>query len=197
MCGRYNFTTEESEEIQRILERLDQRFNNSNVKTGEIFPTNTVPVLIGEQDEIEPIPCVWGFPNFKSKGVIINARSETAIERRTFRESLTSRRCIIPACGFYEWNKNKERIYFTQPNQNIIYMAGIYNFYNEKIRFVILTTGANQSIVDVHDRMPLILPKDQLQTWLSDSSKTQNLLKQIPTILERKSEYEQNTLDLI
>lgn len=197
MCGRYNFTTEESEEIQRILERLDQRFNNSNVKTGEIFPTNTVPVLIGEQDEIEPIPCVWGFPNFKSKGVIINARSETAIERRTFRESLTSRRCIIPACGFYEWNKNKERIYFTQPNQNIIYMAGIYNFYNEKSRFVILTTGANQSIVDVHDRMPLILPKDQLQTWLSDSSKTQNLLKQIPTILERKSEYEQNTLDLI
>jgi len=198
MCGRYNLTDEQSEEIQRILKRIDQRFSGSNIKTGEIFPTNLVPVLVPENETIEPIACVWGFPNFSGKtNVIINARSETAFEKRTFRESLISRRCIIPANGFYEWNKSKERIYFTQPNQDIIYMAGIYNIYKGESRFVILTTNANQSIVDVHDRMPLILHKEQLQTWLFNNKKTQDLLNQIPTILERKSDYEQTTLNLI
>lgn len=197
MCGRYNFTDEQSEEIQRILERLDQKFDNNNVKTGEIFPTNTVPVLVGENQEIEPIPCIWGFPNFKSKGVIINARSETAAEKKTFRESLYNRRCVIPANGFYEWNKNKEKIYFTQPESTIIYMAGIYNIFKNESQFVILTTNANQSIVDVHDRMPLILHKEQLHLWLFDNEQTQSMLKQVPTILERKSDYEQTRLDLI
>lgn len=197
MCGRYNFTTEESEEIRRILERLDQRFANNNVKTGEIFPTNIVPVLVPESGQIEPIACGWGFPNFKNKGVIINARSETVFEKKTFRESLIYRRCVIPANGFYEWNKNKERIYFKQPKSSIIYMAGIYNYYNEESRFVILTTGANQSIVDIHDRMPLILYKEQLHSWLFDNEQTQAMLNQVPTILTRKSDYEQTKLDLI
>lgn len=197
MCGRYNLTDEQSLEIQKILERLDQKYKTSNIKTGEIFPTNLVPVLVAEKEQIEPIPCAWGFPNFKNKGVIINARSETAFEKKTFRDSLINRRCIIPANGFYEWNKSKEKIYFTQPDQKIIYMAGIYNVFKNESRFVILTTNANQSIVDVHDRMPLILHKKQLQSWLFENGQTQTMLSQVPTILERKSDYEQTRFDLI
>lgn len=197
MCGRYYIDDETSKEIEKILQDIDKKNSGKSYKTGEIFPTDTVPILVAQKDDIIPDLFTWGFPNFKSSGVIINARSETAFDRNMFRESLLSRRCIIPANGFYEWNNNKEKIYFTQPGSNIIYLAGVYNAFNEENRFVILTTNANGSIADVHDRMPLILQREELQPWLFDSNQTQNFLKQIPTVLERKSDYEQITFDFI
>ena len=51
----------------------------------------------------------WGFPRFDGRGLLINARAETAAERRTFRECVLHRRCVIPAKGFWEWNKFKEK----------------------------------------------------------------------------------------
>lgn len=197
MCGRYYVDDETSREIRKILDQLDANLSNVSYKKGEIFPTNTVPILVAQQENIIPKLCAWGFPNFKNKGVIINARSETAFEKRIFRESLLSRRCIIPANGFYEWNKSKEKIFFSQPQSSIIYMAGIYNTFGDESRFTILTTNANQSIVDIHDRMPLILQKDQLLSWLINNNETQDFLKQTPTFLLRKSDYEQTKLDLI
>jgi putative SOS response-associated peptidase YedK len=197
MCGRYCIDDDASKEIEKILRDLDKKNSDKNYKTGEIFPTDMVPVLIAQKDDIVSDLFAWGFPNLKSSGVIINARSETAFDRNMFQESLISRRCIIPANGFYEWNKNKEKIYFTQPDSDIIYMAGIYNVFNEENRFVILTTNANSSIADVHDRMPLILQREQLHSWLFDNSRTQDFLKQVPTILERKVEFEQIRLDFI
>ena len=56
----------------------------------------------------------WGFPGFDKKGVIFNARSETALEKKTFRDSVKERRCIIPATGFYEWSEKKDK-YFSAP----------------------------------------------------------------------------------
>lgn len=70
-------------------------------------------------------------------------------------------------------------------------MAGIYNTFGDESRFVILTTNANQSIVDIHNRMPLILQKDQISDWLNNNAKTQSYLNQTPTLLNRKSNYEQ------
>ncbi len=195
MCGRYYIDDETSKEIEKILQNIDKKNSGKSYKTGEIFPTETVPILVAQKDDMVPDLLTWGFPNSKSKGVIINARSETAFDKNMFRESLISRRCIIPANGFYEWNKNKEKIYFTQPDSDIIYMAGVYNVFNEESRFVILTTNANDSILDVHDRMPLILQREELHSWLFDNNRTQDFLKQVPTILERKSEYEQITLE--
>ena len=52
---------------------------------------------------------LWGFPRFDGKGLLINARAENALERKTFRESVRHRRCVIPAKGFYEWNRDKEK----------------------------------------------------------------------------------------
>ncbi|GAA4294299.1 SOS response-associated peptidase [Anaerocolumna aminovalerica] len=195
MCGRYYIDDETSKEIEKILQNIDKKNSGKSYKTGEIFPTETVPILVAQKDDMVPDLLTWGFPNSKSKGVIINARSETAFDKNMFQESLISRRCIIPANGFYEWNKNKEKIYFTQPDSDIIYMAGVYNVFNEESRFVILTTNANDSILDVHDRMPLILQREELHSWLFDNNRTQDFLKQVPTILERKSEYQQITLE--
>lgn len=197
MCGRYYIDDETSREIKKILSDLDTKNVGKRYKTVEIFPTDTAPVLITENNGIKPELSAWGFPNFNDNGMIINAKSETIYEKKMFRESLMFRRCIVPANGFYEWNKSKEKIYFTQPDSDIIYMAGIYNIFKEENQFVILTTNANQSIADVHDRMPLILQKDQIQSWLLDGSQTQNLLKQVPVSLKRKAEFEQLKLDLI
>lgn len=196
MCGRYYIDDETSREIRKLLAQLDAKFQGRKSKRGDIAPTNQAPILIGSNNEIQPDLFTWGFPNFKGSGVIINAKSETAFEKKMFRESLLSRRCIIPANGFYEWNKNKEKIYFTQPDSDIIYMAGIYNTFKDECRFVILTTGANLSMANVHDRMPLILQKDQLQPWLFDQVQTPELLKQVPVALDKKAEYEQTELPL-
>ncbi len=132
MCGRYVvFTEEENEELIEIINGIDQRHKNEgqHMKTGEIFPTDTVPVIIASADYTanttgsassvaslstankisaeKPIGVHlfrWGFPNYmKSSAVIINARCETLHEKPTFRKLLGTGRCLVPASGFYEW----------------------------------------------------------------------------------------------
>lgn len=196
MCGRYYVDDETSREIKKIVEELDKKLGNTKAKTGEIFPTNDAAILVAKDNKIEPDILKWGFPNFKNKGVIINARSETAFEKPMFRTSLTSRRCIIPANGFYEWNADKNKIYFTPQSEKVMYMAGIYNLYENEARFVILTTAANTSIEDVHDRMPLLLTENQIEQWIFDDMRTSAILKQTPYMLNRKSDFEQQTLNL-
>lgn len=169
MCGRYSlFSSEENQEIMRIVKSIDQKYPGTAVKRGEIFPTNQAPILQLENNKIMPELSTWGFPRFNAKGVIINARSETADERPMFRKSLHMRRCVVPSTGFFEWSQDEQKIkyQFTMPNQDALYMAGIFNEFQGEKRFVILTTKANLSISDIHNRMPVILPKDKIEDWL-------------------------------
>lgn len=180
MCGRYNFTVEQSDEIMEILEKINAKFHGKEARTGEVFPTNLAPILIEERKEISPTLSIWGFPKYEQKGVIINARSETAFEKRTFRDSLLNRRCIIPSTGFYEWDSEKHKFQFRMEGTNALYMAGLYMYYQEEMRFVILTTEANESMKEVHTRMPLVIPKKEIDTWLLDYSATGDILKRVP-----------------
>lgn len=169
MCGRYSlFSSEENQEIMRIVKSIDQKYPGTAVKRGEIFPTNQAPILQLENNKIMPELSTWGVPRFNAKGVIINARSETADERPMFRKSLHMRRCVVPSTGFFEWSQDEQKIkyQFTMPDQDALYMAGIFNEFQEEKQFVILTTKANLSISDVHNRMPVILPKDKIEDWL-------------------------------
>lgn len=169
MCGRYSlFTEEENQEIMRIVKSIDNKYPQNNMKQGEIFPTNTAPILCLEQNQIKPELSVWGFPRFGAKGVIINARSESADSRPMFRKSLHTRRCVVPSTGFYEWSQNglKTKYRFNLPNDPALYMAGLFNEFNGENRFVILTTDANNSIADVHNRMPVILQKTMAEDWI-------------------------------
>ena len=187
MCGRYNFTVEQSDEVMEILEKLNAKFQGKEARTGEVFPTNLAPVLIEEKKEVSPTLCVWGFPKFDGKGVIINARSETAFEKRTFRDSLLNRRCIIPSTGFYEWNSEKQKFLFRMEGTNALYMAGIYSIYQNEMRYVILTTDANESMKEVHNRMPLVIPKNEIDTWIMDHSATNDILKRVPPQLIKEA----------
>lgn len=189
MCGRYSlFTQEENQEIMRIVRTLDTKYPQNNMKHGEIFPTNTAPILCLEQNSIHPELSTWGFPRFGAKGVIINARSETADSRPMFRKSLHNRRCVVPSTGFYEWSQNeaKTKYRFNLPNDSTLYMAGIFNEFQGENRFVILTTSANNSIADVHNRMPVILPKAMAEDWIMSEDFALSYLHASMPVLQRE-----------
>lgn len=202
MCGRYYFDDETSTGILKIIREMKQQSKDMIIKTGEIYPTQEVPILVADKKEITPQILTWGLKGFGKNKLIINARSESVFDKRMFRESIIKRRCIIPANGFYEWNQlgNKKKYYFTDKDADTIYMAGLYDNQEEKNRFVILTTKANKSMHDIHDRMPFILRKEQIDTWFFAENRTHSLLNEIPIELQRKEmqkEYEQISFDFL
>ena len=134
---------------------------------------------------------IWGFPRFDGRGILINARAETAVERRTFKESVLHRRCVIPAKGFWEWNKSKEKFSFERTDSQVMFMAGCYDCFDGQERFVILTTEANPSVKPVHDRMPLILESNELEAWVTDDNAVEYFLHKMPAMLGKNAEYEQ------
>lgn len=185
MCGRYSlfFDDEYDYDIAKMIDILKQHYPQTEIKQGEIYPTNTAPVLVKQNSEIAPVPYSWGFPNFRSKGVIINARAETAEEKKTFRDSLLNRRCVIPSTGFYEWDKSKQKYLFNQPKCRTLYMAGFYSFFKNVPRFIILTAAANPSVSVIHHRMPLVLDKSQIQEWITDTDRAITILRSTPPTL--------------
>ncbi len=186
MCGRYNFIIEQSEEIQEIQEQLNASFQGKKARLGEIFPTDPVPILVGAGGRISPVLGTWGFPRFDQKGVIINARAETAFEKKIFRDSLLNRRCIIPSTGFYEWDDKKKKYLLRMEGTNALYMAGLYMNYGNELRYVILTTDANESVKEIHNRMPLVIPKEEITAWITDYSMTNDFLRRVPPCLVKE-----------
>lgn len=141
----------------------------------EIFPSNTAPVIARGGAEAMK----WGFPHWKNQSVIINARSETALEKSMFKKPLMERRCVVPSCGFFEWRrtsggKKKDKFLLRRPDEHMLYMAGMVNIFRDAAgadysAFVILTTAANDSVSPIHDRMPLIVAADELDQWINDN----------------------------
>ncbi|QOX63698.1 SOS response-associated peptidase [Anoxybacterium hadale] len=197
MCGRYTFFTDkELQEVDEIIDQISNEILLEKMKAGEIFPTNAAPVLLPQGELVIPRIMIWGFPNFRNKGVIINARSETAREKKLFGPSLVNRRCVIPSTGFYEWDRHKRKFLFSMSDSKMLYMAGIYSKFEEENRFVILTTGANRSMEQVHDRMPVILPKNRIKDWLLDANQLDDILfGNQPELV--KSEADGNQLELV
>ena len=187
MCGRYTFFTDkELQEVDEIIDQISNEIQLENMKAGEIFPTNLAPILLPERDQVIPRLMIWGFPNFRGKGVIINARSETAREKKLFSSALEDRRCIIPSTGFYEWDGEKKKYLFNMPDSGMLYMAGLYSRFDKENRFVILTTEANESVAGVHHRMPVVIPRDRIGDWILDPRKTDDLLFQAQPGLIRR-----------
>lgn len=173
--------------------------------SGDIYPTVSAPVIgagcgPGGGQIAECRMLCWGMPGFAPKEngkkgqVLFNARSETAMEKPTFREAVKSCRIVIPAAGFYEWNRKKEKYRFRRKDSPVLFMAGCFRHYEDGERFVILTTAANESVEPVHDRMPLILEPEEIAAWIWDGERTKGLLEKQPCLLERETDYEQMTL---
>jgi putative SOS response-associated peptidase YedK len=177
MCGRY-YIDISNDILREICAEVQQKaastpeYEQLSIKfEGDILPSDIAPV----QDASGAyVPMQWGFTGFDGK-LLINARSETALEKPTFRESMLERRCLVPASGYYEWQKagsgreKKTKYRFTLPDEPL-YLAGCYRREQGSplYRFVILTRQATSELAVIHDRMPLIIPPAQAKAWLAE-----------------------------
>lgn len=172
MCGRFD-VDQSNREIDRLLSQLKP--GSQPIKLGEVFPTNAALTLYERNYEPAPEAMAWGFPRWDGKGVIFNARAESALQKGMFAKALRNNPAVIPATGFYEWRPNpqtgrKDKFIFRNPDHDVLYMAGFWsNFADQDMqkRFIILTTGANQSMRAYHDRMPVLLTENEISPWLN------------------------------
>lgn len=175
MCGRYQFSLQAGGELSQIAEAF-ARHTGERAPEGEICPGAFAPVLM--EDSVCGMR--WGYPSPSGKGLLIHARAESAAQKPTFREAVRFRRCALPAQCFYEWDVHRRRHRFQLPGEEAFYMAGLWDTFDGENRFVILTTAANDSVRDIHPRMPVMLAGNQLCLWLQGTAQALSLLGQAP-----------------
>jgi putative SOS response-associated peptidase YedK len=182
MCGRYYIPEDDDDSgFKEIFEYISKKYDGSptlsKMKRGEIFPTDIVPVLTGAS----PVLMKWGFSRFDGKGRVINARLETADGTPMFKKSFADMRCLIPAGHYFEWHKQDggNKVKYAIGRNKPLYMAGLYRPEPDVPvpLFVILTRPAEPDISFIHDRMPVILAREQQDKWLSEGIGVQELLK--------------------
>lgn len=180
MCGRFTLTRKDFRELaaelgaefEPSLERLYRpRYN--------IAPTDQHWIVREKQEQRQLLAAHFGLINSWAKDAKqaarqINARAETVHKAPAFREAFAKRRCIVPADGFFEWRGAKDArqpIWYHAPDGGLIFFAGVYESWKDphgewKRTFAIITTDANALIRPVHDRMPVVLPRDVVDEWL-------------------------------
>ena len=189
MCGRYYEDEKSIRSLETFTNHLEEK--EADWQMRDVTPVQTAVVLCRENDHIAGRRMLWGFPGFHGKGCIINARAESAMEKKMFRDSMRHRRCVIAAKGFYEWSKAREKYTFERKDSDVLFLAGCFKMQEGQERFVILTTQANASVEPVHDRMPLILEREEVEAWILDDQAAEHLLHKTPVLLESGAEYEQ------
>lgn len=186
MCGRYYIAENDlTEELVQIIEEVNRKKIPEGLKTsGEIFPSDIVPVLANSrQQNVQPFAMRWGyaFPNGRP---IINARSETAATKPMFKDGMRQRRCLIPATNYFEWERHgvRKTKYAIRPaHSKMLYLAGIYHLEKHKDLvtpvFTILTRDAAPGIAFIHPRMPIILPASHASVWLDHSNEAEEIVR--------------------
>ncbi|MCU1284941.1 MAG: hypothetical protein JWO13_1291 [Acidobacteriales bacterium] len=194
MCGRFRLSKTDKEVMKQFGVEIDPDYSPRY----NISPSQQVRVLklAGGAEAVESaklsVPPMqmhiqrWGLVPFWAKDIkigykMINARSETILEKPAFRDAFKKRRCLIPANGFYEWKHEgaaKQPFHFGMNDDSLFAFAGIWEQWKApnapdgaegallETR-AILTTTPNELVGDVHDRMPVILPASQYHLWLT------------------------------
>ena len=188
MCGRYFVDDGMERELKNTFRSVDT--SKFQAKAGDVCPTDWAFILTGTK-EICLTQMRWGFRKKDQKDLLINARVETVKEKPMFNESMRYNRCVIPASGFYEWNRIGEKASFCPLCGKVLFMVGIWKKVEDENQFTILTTIPNASVAPVHDRMPLVLDRDEVPQWLMDWKQAEELLTKRPALLERRQEFEQ------
>ncbi len=191
MCGRYaNFLTEQelldAFEIAVIADdaRLAPRYN--------IGPMQDTSIIVARKEAGRSVELArWGLvPSWaKDPGIgvkMFNARSETVAEKPSFRNAFAKRRCIVPASGYYEWKTDDagKTPYFIHPSDGSpLAFAGLFEFWKDKTvddapwlaTCSIVTAAARGEMQDIHDRQPVMLRPDEVDTWLDPTSAQDDL----------------------
>jgi putative SOS response-associated peptidase YedK len=192
MCGRYTLTTD------LFNLKLHFSFDDSDEAPGfedwkprfNIAPSQLAPVVVSDGGRPRLKLMKWGLVPSWSKDEkigykMINARSETAPEKPSFRKPFAERRCLVPADGFYEWRKDGELkvpTWIHRPDRGIFCFAGLWESWRSAEAapvvqtFTILTTSANSVMAPIHDRMPVILSPEDERRWISSATPREELV---------------------
>ena len=180
MCGRFALTLPQDAMAQ--LFAATPANDLPDVPNFNICPTTQVHTILN-QDGRKLTSMRWGFiPHWYNKPadgpLLINARAETIAQKPAFRTACRTRRCIIPATGFYEWTKDADgnRLpWYIHSGGAVIAFAGIWQTWGEgedrQNTCAIVTTSANTSMSTIHHRMPVTLGADQYALWLGEAGK--------------------------
>jgi len=181
MCGRYAYysSTELLDQFKFLPKNDPQTKLALEVPDNyNVSPGNEMPVIVRGSQEHKIELMIWGLipswskePHTKLK--LINARKEGLLEKPMWKRLVTSKRCIVPARGFYEWKTvdGKKQPYYITPKEGSVFsFAGLWDEWTDGKTFVktytIITTTPNEEMSEVHDRMPAILTYEQTQEWL-------------------------------
>jgi putative SOS response-associated peptidase YedK len=164
-----------------------------------VAPTQPLTVVTQRADEGRLVEQHrWGLvPSFskslKDGAKRINARAETVATSPSFRTSFRKRRCIVPSDGFYEWRRTggpKQPYFLHPPERAVLAMAGVWAVWKDPQTGLwvpsaaVITTGANRLVSSIHDRMPVLLPREAWDDWLDpeldDPEYLQSLLEPAP-----------------
>jgi putative SOS response-associated peptidase YedK len=186
MCGRYSVVPKiakgRSKAVSLLITHLeDGRYNAA--------PSQQLPVITSQQPDALQFYS-WGLQPFWAKDAkavkrSINARAESLTEKPTFRSLLKSKRCLVPADGFYEWQVTEQgkvphRILLQ--SEELFTFAGLWDEWADKSTgevlhtFTIITTEANELVKPIHDRMPIILSPEAEELWLDEHESQEGLL---------------------
>lgn len=189
MCGRFILLTD----LSVIVESFGIHEITCDYRPGNnISPGQQAMAIIHDNDKNRLVNYRWGLiPSWAKDPSIgnrmFNARAETVAEKPSFARAFQKRRCLIPADGFYEWQKLgkvKSPLRFSLKSNQPFGFAGIYETWispeKEPVNTcTIITTESNELIRPVHDRMPVIVPKDKEALWLDPDNRHQKELLSI------------------
>ena len=183
MCYRYFL--EKSPKLEPIAEAAKNSklyYNNIGwlgrpVRTeGEITPTSIVPALAPSKSGRKSVyPMIWGYSVQGLSRQLANARSETAWEKPTFRDSMVAHRCAVPASWYFEWEhfrsasgriKAGDKYAIMPKGIELMYFCGLYRIEENYPHFVILTQNASENIAFIHDRQPVIITEELVDSWI-------------------------------
>ncbi|UCD11585.1 MAG: SOS response-associated peptidase [Nitrospinaceae bacterium] len=182
MCGRYT--------LAKPMKSIESHFGPIRIDAAHserynIAPSQQAPVVLTRDKDRWLKPMAWGLVPSWAKdrpGGFINARAETAAAKPSFRAAFKTRRCLVPADGFFEWEqRNGKKIphYFHLRSAGLFAFAGFYEEQQESTgplpTFTILTTRANALVAPLHERMPVILAPEAYALWLSHSASADDL----------------------
>lgn len=194
MCGRFGLFAELGD-LAGHFDFHAEPLQGSYLPRWNIPPTSPVLTILGNGHARVAGMMRWGLTPSRSRNsrsaprLLFNARAETIDRRPVFRNAFAGRRCLVPANGFYEWQAGTSRTktpqWISQREGEPVAFAGIWYAAEPHEEFpgacVIITTAANSLLAPIHDRMPVILPPEQFDAWLSEHTGPDALLAMLVT----------------
>ena len=182
MCGRKTLTKDKKTIIEELL--IDEWQDDNYEPSFNIAPTQNCPVLISTENSRIIKSMKWGLvPNWsKNRSIgskMINARSETILEKVSFKNLIRTNRCVIISDGYYEWKRygdGKKPFYIHHPEHKLLLMAGLWTSWGSSSdaisTYTVITTTPQKQIAHIHNRMPVILELSQIDNWIKPSKGT-------------------------